>query len=326
MVQLSGDNPIRSLSWGAVFAGVFVAVPTYLALSLLGTALGAAAFDPLHSVNPFSGMGTGAALWLAFSILLAITLGAFVAGRTAPDHPGLHGLLSWSVATLMGITLLISLASTIVGASASVIGKGVSVAGQGLAAVAPATASALQAGAKQAGIDLHPDHLKHELEKLLRQSGKAELDPKHLDAVAHDALSDAAASADHSAAQPQAAGEDASDWLERVKAAAQPMLDAADRDALVNIIVGRTGHSRAEAEKIADNYATTYAETRVKAGQAIQSMEDSARQGADVAASVVSKGSWMALLVLMLGAMVGFFGGRLGRRMAARTIAGTGML
>lgn len=322
MVQLSGEHPIRSLSWGAVFAGVFVAVPTYLACSLLGTALGAAAFDPLHSVNPFSGMGTGAAIWLALSTLLAIAAGGFVAGRAAPDHAGLHGLLSWSVATLLGITLLISLAATVVGASASVIGKGAAVAGQGLAAVAPAAASALQAGAqqvaKQAGIDLHPDHLKGELEKLLRQSGKAELAPAHLDAVAHDALSDATASVDHGAARPQDAGDDASDWLDRVKAAAQPMLNAADRDALVNIIVKRTGHSRAEAEKIADNYAATYADARAKAGEAMQSMEDSARQGADVAAGVVSKGSWMALLVLVLGAMTGFFSGRMGRTLALR--------
>lgn len=324
MVHISGESPIRSLSWGAVFAGVFVAVPAYLVFSLLGTVVGAAAFDPLHAVNPFSGLGTGAAIWMACSTLLAIAVGAIVAGRAAPDHPGLHGLLSWSVATLMGIALLFSLATTVVGASASVVGKGMSVAGQGLAAVGPGAASALQAGAaqvaQQAGIDLHPDHLKDELEKLLRQSGKPELAPQHLEAAAHDAVNDAAASLDHSATQPQAAADDASDWLSRVKDAAAPMLNAADRDALANIVMRRTGHSRAEAEQIADRYAATYADARAKAGQAMQSVEDHARQGADVAAGAVAKGAGMALLVLLLGALTGFFGGRLGRRMTVDAI------
>ncbi|MGI4857283.1 MAG: hypothetical protein ACRYHA_10315 [Janthinobacterium lividum] len=325
MVHISGEDPIRSLSWGAVFAGVFVTVPTYLVLSLLGAALGAAVFDPLHSVNPFSGMGTGTAIWFAFSTLVAIAFGGFVAGRTAPGYAGLHGLLSWSVATLMGITLLFSLASTLVGASASIIGKGVSVAGQGIAAVAPAAASALQASAKQAGINPQPDQLKDALEKLMQQSGKPELAPRHVEAVAHNALTDAKAGANQSAVQPQAAGENADDWLARVKSAAQPMLNAADREALVNIIAQRTGRSHADAEKIADNYAATYAEARGKAGQAMQSVENTARQSADTAASVVSKGSWIALVVLLIGALVSFFSGLLGRDTNGR-IAGTGIL
>ncbi|RYF38416.1 MAG: hypothetical protein EOO27_50845, partial [Comamonadaceae bacterium] len=55
------DRPwAATVSWGAVFAGLVLSLIVYLVLSVLGTAIGASAIDPLVDRNPFSGFGVGA--------------------------------------------------------------------------------------------------------------------------------------------------------------------------------------------------------------------------------------------------------------------------
>ncbi|MBE1043295.1 hypothetical protein IH768_27430, partial [Escherichia coli] len=87
--------------------------------------------------NPLSGFGTGTGIWLLVSTLASLAAGAFVAGRTAPNRGGLHGLLSWAITTLLTTWLMVSLASGVVGLAGSAVGKGLSLAGSGLAAAAP---------------------------------------------------------------------------------------------------------------------------------------------------------------------------------------------
>lgn len=87
--------------------------------------------------NPLSGFGTGTGIWLLVSTLASLAAGAFVAGRTAPNRGGLHGLLSWAITTLLTTWLVVSLASGVVGLAGSAVGKGLSLAGSGLAAAAP---------------------------------------------------------------------------------------------------------------------------------------------------------------------------------------------
>lgn len=92
-VYETNRSPFR-VSWSSVLAGSAIALVTYLVLSVLGTAIGASAVDPMQAGNPLSGFGTGAGIWLFVSTLIAIAVGAFVAGRTAPDRGGLHGVLT----------------------------------------------------------------------------------------------------------------------------------------------------------------------------------------------------------------------------------------
>ncbi|MFD1837278.1 hypothetical protein [Paracidovorax cattleyae] len=68
-----------TVSWGAVFAGLVLSLIVYLVLSVLGTAIGASAIDPLGDRNPFSGFGVGAGVWAGVTTLPAIAVGGFVA-------------------------------------------------------------------------------------------------------------------------------------------------------------------------------------------------------------------------------------------------------
>ncbi|NWD72458.1 hypothetical protein HX870_33180, partial [Pseudomonas gingeri] len=66
------NRSLFRVSWGSVLAGSAIALVTYLVLSVLGTAIGASAVNPMAAGNPLSGFGTGAGIWLFVSTLLAI--------------------------------------------------------------------------------------------------------------------------------------------------------------------------------------------------------------------------------------------------------------
>ena len=72
------------LSWGAVFAGLVVATVLQIVLTLLGTAVGLAAWDPGESAR---GLGLGAGIWAIFSILISL----FMGGLPQADLPAFYG-------------------------------------------------------------------------------------------------------------------------------------------------------------------------------------------------------------------------------------------
>jgi hypothetical protein len=100
----------RRISWGAIIAGLIVALVTQILLTLLGVAIGAATVDPMQEQRPLEGLGTGAAIWWVVSSLISLFLGGCVAGRLAgvprKGDGALHGIIMWGTATL--ITLLLA--------------------------------------------------------------------------------------------------------------------------------------------------------------------------------------------------------------------------
>ncbi|MFA7944322.1 hypothetical protein ACEK06_17880 [Pseudomonas brenneri] len=303
-------SPFR-VSWGSVLAGSAIALVTYLVLSVLGTAIGASAVDAMQAGNPLSGFGTGAGIWLFVSTLLAIGVGAFVAGRTAPDRGGLHGILSWTITTLLTTWLLAALATSVVGAAGNVVGKGLSAAGSGIAAVAPGISDSVKQQLNEKGISLDWDSLQGELDTLLKQSGKAELDPATVEQKAEQIGADGKQSATDAATDPAQAATELKQWFERVKASGEPALNAADKEALVNIVAARTGKSQAEASQIVENYAQAYQQAVQKVEELKAQAEQKAREAGEVAAKQLSRAAWSTLLMLLLGAALSFGMGRL---------------
>ena len=303
-------SPFR-VSWGSVLAGSAIALVTYLVLSVLGTAIGASAVDPMAAGNPLSGFGTSAGIWLFVSTLLAIGVGAFVAGRTAPDRGGLHGVLSWTITTLLTTWLLAALATSVVGAAGNVVGKGLSAAGSGIASVAPGISDSVKQQLNEKGISLDWDSLQGELDTLLKQSGKAELDPANVEQKADQAAADGQQAATDAATNPAQAAAELKQWFERVKASGEPALNAADKEALVNIVAARTGKSQAEASQIVENYAQAYQQAMQKVQELKAQAEQQAREAGEVAAKQLSRAAWSTLLMLVLGAALSFGIGRL---------------
>lgn len=94
------------ISWGAVFAGVAVAVALGALLNMLGLAIGATAANPwTMDSGDAKALTIGGGLWVAFSSAVALQVGAFIAARAArhPDHhKGMfQGLAVWGVAFVL---------------------------------------------------------------------------------------------------------------------------------------------------------------------------------------------------------------------------------
>lgn len=304
-----------SISWGAVFAGLFLALATYLFLGVLGTAIGSGAIDATER-NPLAGFGTGAGIWVGISTLVALAVGAFIAGRSAPTKGLLHGVLCWAVTTLVTVYALSSLAGGVVGTATRVAGGGLALAGQGVAAAAPTIASGVKGELQKNGIDFDFSDARNQLEVLLRQTGKAELNPDTIKSKAGEAVQDGKSTAADAATTPQTSGDDLGAFFDRLRQKAQPALDAADKEALVNVIMARTGKSRAEAEQIATNYEQTYNQAVAKYEQLKVQAEQKAREAGDAAAKGVSQAAWAGVLVMLLGFAVSAVAGFLGRRSA----------
>lgn len=123
---------INGIAWGAVFAGVAVAMVAQVLLNMVGLGIGAGAVDPTSATNPdASSISIGAGLWWAVSGIVAAFIGGLAAGRLSgkPDQStaAWHGLCSWAVTTLALVYLLTTAVSSIVGGSMQLMG---SVAGQ----------------------------------------------------------------------------------------------------------------------------------------------------------------------------------------------------
>ena len=301
----------KRISWGAVLAGALLALVIQLALSLLGLGIGLGTIDPLQEQNPMSGLGTGAIIWWAVSTLASLYLGATVAARLAgvPRRTDslLHGLLTWSVVTLLTFYLLTTAVGRIIGGVTGVAGRALSGVGSGVAAVAPQAGDAIQEELRKQGITV--DDIKRQATLLLRQTGKSALDPANLEKQAKTAGTEAKNAAANSATDPQATDENFDSLIDRLTSKADAVGNAADRDAAVNVVMKRTGKSRAESEQIVDNWINTAKQAQAKLAEAKDKAGAEARQLGDAAAAGLSKAALLMALGLGLGAAIAAFGG-----------------
>ncbi len=175
---------LRRVSWGAIFAGTTVALVLGVTLNLLGLGIGAATVNPLQEQQPFSGLGTGAMIWMVVANLLALFAGGWVAGRMAglPRRfdGALHGIVAWGLTTFVTLFFLASAAGRMIGGVVGLVGEGLQATGQGAAAVAQAIApqeaqvEQLRTEARQSLSQLKDDPKVEELlQGLVRQDASA---------------------------------------------------------------------------------------------------------------------------------------------------------
>ncbi|MGF6178951.1 PhnA-like protein [Ensifer sp. 4252] len=136
------------VSWGAISAGVVIALATQFLLNLLGVGIGAAVLDPATSDNPdASSFSIGGGIWFVAAGIIAAFLGGYVAsrlsGRPSGSTGGYHGLTAWAVTTLVVLYLLTTSVGAVVGGAFSGLTSIVGGVGQTAAtAAAPALANA----------------------------------------------------------------------------------------------------------------------------------------------------------------------------------------
>jgi hypothetical protein len=268
---------INRVSWGAVFAGVVIALVTQLIFNLIGIAVGAANFDPASGTSPSATtFSVGAGIWWTVSGIIAALAGGYAAGRLAGQPKeasgGWHGLTAWALATLVIFALLTTTLGTIAGGALRFAG---SMAG-GVAQTLGTTAqTALQAAAP--ALTQAADPLAS-IERTVRDTSGGN-DPA--------ALRDAAVSAVRAAVTTDPAqAQDARDRAAQALAKAQGVpLDQA----------------RAQIARYEQQYR-----------QSIDEAKKQATAAAQTATTAVSRGAFFSAVGLLLGAVAAWFGGRMG--------------
>jgi hypothetical protein len=124
-------QPVDRVRWGAIFAGLFTAVSTFVLLSILGLAIGASAFTP---GDDLTGFGTGAGIWTAVSALIAFFVGGLIAARAAAVTGRGNGALNGAMVWIVMIPLALYLVSSGIGSTLRALGG---VAATGVQAAAP---------------------------------------------------------------------------------------------------------------------------------------------------------------------------------------------
>lgn len=115
---------VPTLRWGAILAGVAAGLSSQLLLAMLGLASGLSLTQLSEGVAP----GSGTLLWSILSLLIAAVVGSYVAGRVSglsrKTDGMLHGLVTWSVSTLLFVLMATSLGGTLISGIFYDIGQG----------------------------------------------------------------------------------------------------------------------------------------------------------------------------------------------------------
>lgn len=264
----------NKISWGAIFAGVAVALSIQFLLNLLGVGIGAAVLDPGTSDNPdASTFSIAGGIWFVIAGIVSAFVGGYIAsrvsGRPSNTTGGFHGLTSWAVTTLVVLYLLTTSVGGLIGGAFSGLSSVVGGAGQAAATAVTAAAPAIANTTNpMAGIE----------QQIRNTTGN---DP--------EALQNAAVAA----VQAAVTGDEATAEDARVRAA-----DAVAKAQNIPVDQARTQ---------VDQYEKTYRENVAAAKQ-------QAIDAAQAATAAVSAGAILGFIALVLGAIASWFGGVTGTK------------
>lgn len=268
---------LNRISWGAVLAGVVVALVVQLLVNMLGIGIGAATLDPGTGDNPsVSSFSIGAGIWWTVSGIVASLIGGYAAGRLSgkpkEGTAAWHGLTAWALATLVIFYLLTSTIGSVLGGAFNTLGSAVG----GLGRTA---GGAIQTAAQAAAPSLsNVSDPFSRIEQSVRGATSGQ-DP----AAARDAAVAAIrAAVTGDQAQAQAARDRAADAL--AKAQGIPVDQA-----------------RTQVQQYEQQYR-----------QAADQAKQQAVAAADATAKAVSRGALFGFVALLLGAIASWFGGRMG--------------
>ncbi len=134
------ESNVSRVSWAAIFGGTLIMLITLMLLSLLGFGIGIASINPMEESQPLQGIGTGALIWWVISNIIAVFAGAFTAAKLTNlsyKFSGiLHGILTWSLYSLISFILMTSTVGGIISGVGGAVSKTLSAAGVGVSEVA----------------------------------------------------------------------------------------------------------------------------------------------------------------------------------------------
>ncbi|HLP73512.1 MAG TPA: hypothetical protein VK155_11460 [Bacteroidales bacterium] len=285
------ETKISRVSWAAVFGGTLIMLMTLMLLSLLGIGIGIGSINPMEEAQPLKGLGTGALIWWVISNIIAVFAGAYAAAKLTnlsyKSSGILHGILSWSLYTLISFTLMTSAIGGIISGIGGAVSKSLNVVGKGVSEAVPL--------AKQ----LDTDRINRKIQDALSQNQVtgmgSQSEGKEFDIDLMAVVQDV--------------------FIENGK-----INSDVDREKVVQAVADNSSLSSQDANRAADVIIQEYQQMKPQLQQLKLKAEETGQQVAET----VSKAAIWAFIALVLGALTAAFGGNLGKptiRETAKTVA-----
>jgi len=273
---------MKRVSWGAIFAGLLVTIVIQMMLTLLGIGIGAATIDPLREQNPAQGLAIGSAIWLIVSALIAVFVGSCISGRLSggprTSDGLLHGIVTWSAATVLTVAMLVSATGVVIGGASTLL-------------------SGLVKGGANAAENGQGDKVMSLVKQVVPDADK--LSPTGRENGPTGQLATMAKQ------NPELAAVLAK--MEKNGGASQ---SPAERDQAVQILT-QQGLNQQQAAQLVSQWDQQFQRTKVQ-------VEQKARQVGDKAARGVSRGAILGFIALLLELGVAAWGGWVGAASLAR--------
>jgi hypothetical protein len=305
--EFAPEVSVSGVSWAAIFAGAVSASALSLILIFLGVGLGFSSVSPWENVGASaSTIAISSVVWLAFTQIAASGLGGYLAGRLRGMWNSLHtdevyfrdtahGLLSWSIATLIAVVLagavIGNIASSAASAGSTVAAGAFTAAGVAGAAKATDKSGAESGSSTLSGIAnyMNPQDasLAYTIEALFR---------KDIAATTTDATNATTATNPTNAesANTPTSGEVTRIFINAFKSKS---LSPLDQRYLAQLISQRTGVSMQEADRrVVEAFNRTQA--------ALVEAETNAKAAADKARKTAAYSALWLFAVLLAGAFV----------------------
>lgn len=285
----------RSSRWSGVAGGVLVGASLWLVLHLFGMGAGLTAIDP-EDAGSMKAAGIGAGVWSMIAPIIALFVGGMVASRMAPTpsrvNRVIHGALVWAIATLIGVTLVVSIVSRLVSGAATMGGNAIGAVAGAATSGAGSAAGALD-GVSLSSLGLDADDLLAPINERLRAEGKPAVTSRQLEAAGKQALGSAVRTG------------------------------KLDRQMLATALAKNTALSKQDVDELAAQIEERYLEVQQRASEMATRAKESALQAAESTGKAMM-GLALAML-LGLGAAIGgaVLTGQQDRRRVAPTVIRT---
>jgi len=274
----------RRVSWGAIFAGLFVTMVIQLTLTLLGAAVGAASLEPFRDQHFGRRMAITSGVWLLATGLISIWVGACVSGRLSggPRRGDgmIHGIVTWSVSTCATLALLATAVGTNIGGTGALLGGALALGGL----------TKGENGSSTAPLQEQVKNLFPQAGPLLAPTGRAE----------QGAPQPPGKLTELSQKDPQLSAALAE--MEKKGGASQ---SPEDRDKLVNMLTTQHKMDQQQAGNLVQQWDQEFQHARSQAGQQPDNAGNAATQG-------VASGALWGFIALMLGLIFAAWGGWVG--------------
>lgn len=336
MERISFTDIKRRVSWGSIFGGVITVLSVSILLSILGTSIGLFMLDPTSS-DPASGIGTTVGIWTAVALIISLGAGGFVAGKLSGVDGIIHGFLVWGTTLIVTVILVAMLAVGAVRLTSNVLGAVSSVAGS----VVSGVGSAVQSGVSGIGdrvqdvfedIDFNTEtdgeNVRQDIRTALRRTGVREFQPEYLRNQLQSVRRDLDRSIRRLVRNPNDADAIISSFTSRLGERAESFANNIDRDDLTQAIANNSNLSRAEVDRMVDEYIVVIndgieqARERIDslrqsvedARQELQTMKQDALEAADKATNAAATSALISFFALLIGAGICAFAGSFGTR------------